>query len=167
MIKRSLVHPVAHCRGSSVPIDPRAAVLIGVGVAHGAGDEEAYQLMARATTTAAEDAGVPGMLSAVEHISVPRGTWSYPDPGRLVAGEIGATHARTAVYELGIPQQTLVSTALTRIRRHASPISAMSSVRIADATADAARAPATRAGAAANTHAMPATAKVTPVPWKP
>ncbi len=57
--------------------------------------------------------------------------------------------------------------ALGRIRLHASPISRMSSVRIALAMLEAASSPAARAGAAAKTHARPATANVNPWYWKP
>ena len=52
------------------------------------------------------------------------------------------------------------ATELARIRRHASPISVRSSVRIADAIEDSARPAATRAGATASTAATPATANV-------
>src|SRR5207244_10784797 len=52
---------------------------------------------------------------------------------------------------------------LARIRRHASPISARSSVRIALAIDEMASHAAARAGAIARTHATPATAKV--VDW--
>ena len=57
--------------------------------------------------------------------------------------------------------------ALERMRIHASPISRISSVRIALTMLDAASAPAARAGAAAYTHARPATANVNPRYWKP
>src|SRR5216683_5587634 len=49
---------------------------------------------------------------------------------------------------------------VTRMRRHPSPISARSSVRIAAAMADTASVAAARAGAAASTHATPTTAKL-------
>jgi acetyl-CoA C-acetyltransferase len=71
--------------------------------------------MVAAARAAAADAGVADLLPAVEHVAVPRGSWSYSDPGRLVAERVGAPFARTALYELGIPQQTLVSSALRRI----------------------------------------------------
>ena len=49
---------------------------------------------------------------------------------------------------------------LARIRRHASPISAISSVRIAFAMVEAASSAAARAGATARTAATPAMANV-------
>src|ERR1700682_308613 len=65
--------------------------------------------------------------------------------------------APTALSERTRPAMSR-ATALTRIRLHASPISARSSVLIAPAIAEAASMPAARAGAAASTHATPATA---------
>jgi acetyl-CoA C-acetyltransferase len=71
--------------------------------------------MIAAARTAALDAGAPTLLAAVQSVAVPRGSWSYTDPGRLVSRAIGAPRARTSLYELGIPQQTLVSLALQHI----------------------------------------------------
>jgi acetyl-CoA C-acetyltransferase len=71
--------------------------------------------MAGAVTAAAGDAGAPSLLAAVQQVSVPRGTWSYTDPGRLVARAIGAPAARTVLAEIGVPQQTLVNDALRGI----------------------------------------------------
>src|SRR3954451_11282771 len=71
--------------------------------------------MVRATAAAAEDAGGAGLLEAVQRVAVPRGTWSYTDPGRIVAERIGARDAQTHLVDLGIPQQTLINQALTGI----------------------------------------------------
>ena len=79
------------------------------------GDREATQLMAEALQAAVDDAGTPKLLAAVDRVAVPQGSWSYPDPGRLVALTVGATGARTHLVELGIPQQTLVNDACTAI----------------------------------------------------
>lgn len=54
-------------------------------------------MMERALRDAAEDAGAPALLPAVEKIYVPRGTWRYGDPARLLAERIGAPGARSAV----------------------------------------------------------------------
>ena len=54
-------------------------------------------MMERALRDAAEDAGAPSMLPAIEKLYVPRGTWRYGDPARLVADRVGATGARSAV----------------------------------------------------------------------
>lgn len=95
------------------PLDDRAPVLVGVGTA--SADAEATDLMARALVAAAEDAGSTGLLGEVDRIAVPQGSWAYPDPGRLVAGAVGAGRARTHLVELGIPQQHLVNQALAAI----------------------------------------------------
>ena len=42
-----------------------------------------------------------GLAGAIDLVLVPNGTWSYPDPGRLVAQRFGAD-ARTVVAEVGI-----------------------------------------------------------------
>src|SRR5436309_858484 len=88
-------------------------VLVGVGTCFD--DVEAVELMVRATESAAKDAGTTRLLAAVQRVTVPRGTWSYTDPGRIVADRIGAPDARTHVVDLGIPQQTLINHALTAI----------------------------------------------------
>ncbi len=86
-----------------------------VGVASATGDAEASELMARAVLRAGADAGRPGLLAEVDRIAVPQGSWSYADPGRLVADQVGARRARTHLVELGIPQQSLISEALSAI----------------------------------------------------
>ena len=95
-------------------------VLVGVGVSVQQNDdardgEEALELMARAARRAAADAGAPGLLGAVGEIAVPKGTWSYRDPGRVLADRVGARHATTVVAEVGVPQHTLVARALDGI----------------------------------------------------
>ncbi|MDZ7674866.1 MAG: hypothetical protein U5K30_07355 [Acidimicrobiales bacterium] len=90
-------------------LDPRTPVLVGVGTCHD--DAEAAELMARAVLAAGEDAGTD-LLEAVDRLAVTKGTWSYTDPARIVADRIGATSAVTALYELGIPQQTTIDETL-------------------------------------------------------
>ncbi|HEY7946116.1 MAG TPA: hypothetical protein VID75_00495 [Acidimicrobiales bacterium] len=94
-------------------IDPRTPILIGVGTAEG--DDEAVELMAAALAAAAVDAGSSSVLGAVDRIAVPQGTWSYPDPGRLLAARIGAPGATTCLAQLGISQQTVISDLLRAI----------------------------------------------------
>lgn len=108
----------------SPTIDDRTPLLVGVGTAGGAGDAgaEPAVLMARALEAAADDAGTRALLPAVDRIAVPRGTWSYPDPGRLVAGQVGATAARTLLAEIGVPQQSLVTRALQALAAGASEV---------------------------------------------
>src|SRR5688572_28024920 len=71
--------------------------------------------MVEAARAAAEDADVPSLLRAVDQIAVRTGTWSCADPGRLIAAQIDAARARSVLVEAGIPQQTLVSSALRAI----------------------------------------------------
>jgi acetyl-CoA C-acetyltransferase len=92
-----------------VSIDPRTPVLVGAGVAHQHVDDpeaavEAVELMA----TACERAAPSSLLSSVRTILVPRGTWRYTDPGRLLATRFGAD-AHTVIGEFGVLQQTLVT----------------------------------------------------------
>jgi acetyl-CoA C-acetyltransferase len=98
----------------------RAPVLVGVGTALDAGDDaEAVELMVRAVTAAGDDCGVPAVLRAVQQVAVPRGTWSYTDPGRIIRDRIGAPDARTVLVDLGIPQQTLLNDAMAAIQQGA------------------------------------------------
>ena len=94
-------------------IDPRTPVLVGVGTCFD--DVEAVELMVRAAEAAGKDAGTTGLLDAVQRVAVPRGTWSYTDPGRIVASRLGARNAHTHLVDLGIPQQTLINHALSAI----------------------------------------------------
>jgi acetyl-CoA C-acetyltransferase len=101
-------------------IDPRSPVLVGVGTATD-GAEPAV-LMARAARAAADDAGAPSLLGSIDRIAVPKGTWSYRDPARLVAQALGAASARTHLGQVGVSQQTLVSQALRAIRAGESAV---------------------------------------------
>src|SRR3954447_13513849 len=93
--------------------DARSPVLVGVGTCFD--DVEPVELMVRASVNAADDAGTTALLAAIQRIAVPRGTWSYTDPARIVAERIGASSAQTHLVDLGIPQQTLVNQALSAI----------------------------------------------------
>jgi acetyl-CoA C-acetyltransferase len=96
------------------PLGMRTPVLVGVGTA--SGDMEAVELMVQAVESAGSDASAPRLLASVDRITVPQGSWAYPDPARLVAERIGATGARTHRVELGIPQQSLINEAMAEIR---------------------------------------------------
>ena len=91
-------------------MDPRTPVLVGVGASFA--DAEAVDLMTEAAVGAGHDSGAPKLLGAVQRIAVPRGTWSYTDPARIVAERIGAPHATTVLVDVGIPQQTLIDEAM-------------------------------------------------------
>ena len=73
-------------------MDPRTPVLVGVGTA--SDHAEATELMTLALRDAAWDAGAPAILEAIDRMAVPQGSWTYPDPARLVAGRWG--HGRCA-----------------------------------------------------------------------
>jgi acetyl-CoA C-acetyltransferase len=88
-------------------------VLVGVGVA--SASCEPLELMAAAAEAAAADAGTSALLGRLDVVAVPKGNWSYTDPARLLAARFGSPAARTVLAELGVPQQTLVSLALSRI----------------------------------------------------
>ena len=92
-----------------MPVDPRLPVLAGWGVASDRdGALGAVDLMEASARRAVEVA--PALGAAVDLVLVPQGTWRTGDPGRLVAGRLGAT-PRTVVAELGVLQQTLLTRA--------------------------------------------------------
>lgn len=73
-------------------------------------------LMERAIREAAEDAGAPGLLGALDAIFVPQGTWRYGDPGRLLGERLGSPGARTMTGAIsGHIVQILVNRACQRI----------------------------------------------------
>jgi acetyl-CoA C-acetyltransferase len=91
-------------------VDPRTPVLVGAGVAHQRSDDpaeavEALELMTTAIERAGDDARAPALLAQARVVFVPRGTWRYRDPGRIVAERVGA-QAQSVVAELGVLQST-------------------------------------------------------------
>jgi acetyl-CoA C-acetyltransferase len=100
--------------------DPRSPVLAGVGTA--SADAEAVDLMTMAVEAALADAGGHDLAGAVDRVVVPQGSWTYPDPARLVAARIGAPRAATHLVELGIPQQSMINDALAAIVSGASDV---------------------------------------------
>lgn len=102
-----------------MPLDPRTPVLVGVGAVTQRADEpadalEAVELMAAAARAAGDDSGRSSLLRQVQLISVPEGTWSYPDPGRLIAARIGVStpeQARTLIGAVGVTQQAVIADA--------------------------------------------------------
>jgi acetyl-CoA C-acetyltransferase len=91
-------------------VDGRTPVLVGAAVAHQRQEDpadgaEAVALMTTAVERAGEDAHAPALLAQAGAVFVPRGTWRYADPGRIVAERVGAP-ARSVVAELGVLQQT-------------------------------------------------------------
>ncbi|MEA3056571.1 MAG: acetyl-CoA C-acetyltransferase, partial [Actinomycetota bacterium] len=98
-----------------MPIDPRTPVLVGTGqLLQKVDPEDALEpvdMIAEAARRAADDAGAPGLLAAVDSVRiVSLLSWRYPDPGALVAERIGATPKQTAVTTMGgNSPQTLVN----------------------------------------------------------
>ena len=95
-----------------MPLDPRTPVLVGAGAVQQREEDperalEPVELMASALERAAEDAGSSELLGRADSIRVPRGFWSYPDPGRILARRLGAEAARTQVAEIGVMQSSL------------------------------------------------------------
>ncbi|WP_208029296.1 hypothetical protein [Rhabdothermincola sediminis] len=100
-------------------LDPRTPVLVGAAALTQRVDDpsaaaEAIVLMEQALLAAADDAGSRALLDRIDVIAVPNGTWSYPDPGRLLAERAGAS-ARTVLAEVGVLQQTLITRAASDI----------------------------------------------------
>jgi acetyl-CoA C-acetyltransferase len=104
-------------------LDPRAAVLIGVGTS--ASDDEAVTLMGEALVSAGLDSGSSRTLTSIDRIAVPQGSWKYADPARLAAHLAGVPSAESRLVELGIPQQSLISDALTAISEGRSEVAAV------------------------------------------
>jgi acetyl-CoA C-acetyltransferase len=96
-------------------LDPRAPVLVGVGTA--STSAPVTELLCRAALAAGEDSGAPPLLGAVDRVALAQGTWSLTDPARAVATHIGADHARTFRYEVGVSQQEIINDALASIAR--------------------------------------------------
>jgi acetyl-CoA C-acetyltransferase len=106
---------------ASAVVDGRWPVLVGVGFASQDVENpleavEVLDLMARAVDAAGADSGAPTLLADVGRILIPRGTWAYPAPGRLLAQHVGADGAHPVLAYLGVPQQTLINDALQSIR---------------------------------------------------
>jgi acetyl-CoA C-acetyltransferase len=102
-------------------MDPaRTPVLVGIGVATQREEDPSRALdplamMIEATRLAGADAGVPGLLSALDRILVPRGRWSYGDPARAIARSFGAARTETVLSTVGVLQQTLLGNACSGI----------------------------------------------------
>jgi len=73
--------------------------------------------MTRAVRAAAADAGVPGILTSVDRIAVPQGTWSLTNPARTVARRAGCPDTRTLRYEVGVSQQEAINHVLDAVVR--------------------------------------------------
>jgi len=84
-------------------------VIVGLGFVQVKSDDpkacpEAVALMEQAIRAAANDAGNPAILGAIETIAVQKGSWKYSDPGRLLARALGCPDAKTVLSDLGVLQ---------------------------------------------------------------
>ena len=99
---------------------PSTPILVGVGAiqqkfAEHTNSAEAVSLMEQAMRAAAADAGSDDILSRADEILVPKGIWSYSDPGRLLAQRLQVHSASTLLAEIGVLQQTLITRACQHI----------------------------------------------------
>ena len=95
-------------------------LLVGVGIASQRFDDPTHSaepivLMEQALRNAALDCGNAAMLSAAQSVAVPKGMWGYRDPARLLIEKIGATSARSSLFELGVLQTSLLARACEAI----------------------------------------------------
>jgi acetyl-CoA C-acetyltransferase len=93
--------------------DPRLPVLVGLGAA--ASSASVVDLMTEAVVAAADDAGASGLLSRIDCLAVPQGSWSLTDPGRTVARRVGSPQARTLLCEIGVSQQEVINHGLAAV----------------------------------------------------
>jgi len=99
---------------------PDTPILVGVGAIQqkaqdSASSAEAVELMEQALRAASADAGSDALLGRADEILIPKGIWSYSDPGRLLAQRLAAPSAHTVLAEIGVLQQTLITRACQRI----------------------------------------------------
>lgn len=79
-------------------------------------ERSATALMLAACRKALGQTGAAGRLAVlVDEILVPRGTWPETDPGRAIAGAIGAAEARSVRAEVGVSQHTLLQRAVRAV----------------------------------------------------
>jgi len=95
-------------------------ILVGIGACQQRCDDprqalEASELMVAAVKKAATDAGSESLLFAADAILVPKGSWHYSNPSRLIANAVDAKHAQTLLADIGILQQSLVNKACNDI----------------------------------------------------
>ena len=100
--------------------DPTTPVLVGVAAVQQKLEDyhqalEPIALMEQALRLAAADADSESLLARAGEILVPKGIWSYSDPGQLLAGALGCPSATTVLGEIGVSQQTLINRACAQI----------------------------------------------------
>jgi len=128
-----------------VATDPRAPVVVGVGaVTQHAADLadalDAFELLMLAAERADADSGVAGIVARTDLVLMPRGTWSYRDPGREVVERFGADEVRSVVGEIGVLQQTLLTRAAQAVASGAADVVLVSGVEAKQRAVTAAKA---------------------------
>ena len=94
-------------------LDPQLPVLVGLGRSHEAAP--VVEIMTEAVRRAGSDSGAPGLLTSIERILVPQGSWSLTDPARTVARRLGCAGARTVLCQIGVSQQEVINHALAAV----------------------------------------------------
>ena len=94
-------------------------VLIGIGSLQQKGSfhevDEALILMEQATLSAIKDTENPSIVNYIDEVQIPKGFWSYRDPGKWIAEKHGFSHAKTSVTKIGVLQQNLINSACDKI----------------------------------------------------
>ena len=71
-------------------------VLIGIGCLQQKGSfaelDEALILMEKATLAAIQDAENSKIINFIDEIQIPKGYWTYRDPGRWIADKLSLIH---------------------------------------------------------------------------
>ncbi|MFO0688162.1 MAG: hypothetical protein U0900_05600 [Myxococcota bacterium] len=88
----------------SFPLD-RRPVLVGVAQITQKPEDprlakSPLELMEQAIRDAAQDAGAPKLVGALDVVAVPKGLWRHADPGRLLAERLGSPGAKTMLGAL-------------------------------------------------------------------
>jgi acetyl-CoA C-acetyltransferase len=108
-------------------LDSRTPVLVGAAAVvqrepDPALAREPAALMREALERAADDAGSHALLGRADTIHVPRGTWSYPDVGRLLAEGVGTGAVHSHLAQIGVLQTALLGRAVRDVARGRSDV---------------------------------------------
>lgn len=94
-------------------------VLIGIGSLQQKGSfyelDEALILMEKATLSAIEDTENSSIVDYIDEVQVPKGYWTYRDPGKWIAEKHDFAQAKTSVTKIGVLQQNLINSACDKI----------------------------------------------------
>lgn len=101
-------------------IPDNTPILVGVGAIQQKTKDlslskEPIDLMHDAVKAALKDCEASEIAPDIQQITVPRGMWSYSNPAKLIADEIGAVNALCEFAEFGILQQSNLGQACQRI----------------------------------------------------